>query len=178
MTIGTLSRACLRSAPVRQARPGIQATGSAYQALCGSMIPGAIRDGRLAPTLRPAIIPELPVRGPDVLAHVLRGSGAAPVPEDCPTWWGIGICQRTLAGSERRPKAYTVGVIARHWDRLVRRGERVKAPAGKPAKSHARVRALVSGRGDLRWGSQSRNISLNPLSPVRSGVRAFTAKAR
>ena len=34
-----------------------------------------------------------------------------------------------------------------------------------------------SRRGDLCRGSRSHIISLSPLSPVRSGVRAFTAKA-
>jgi hypothetical protein len=175
--IGALSGACLRLAPVSQARPDYHPTGLALQHQCGVTAPGVIRDGRPAPTIEPAIIPGLPVSWARRACTCFRPLCSERRPMDCPARWGIGIFQRARQMLPASAEGISVGVIARHWDRLVRRGERVKAPAGNPAKSHARARAFSSGRGDLRRSSRDHIISLYPLSPGRSGVRAFPMKS-
>jgi hypothetical protein len=62
----TLSCACLRKTHGLKPPPANSPIGSAFRPRCDQTVPGATSGGRLAPTLRPAIIPELPVRGPDV----------------------------------------------------------------------------------------------------------------
>jgi len=77
----------------------------------------------------------------------------------------------------RSEQGYRVGAVSRRGSARLCGNDGWQIATGRRAVSAAHDASFGSGRGDLCRGSRSHIISLSPLSPVRSGVRAFTAKA-
>ena len=105
---------------------------------------GAVIDARRAPTLRPAIIPDMPVKWAR-LACTCFPSLVAMAVRRLPGMLGCQHLIRTDVHLHCHVQATCVGVSARHWDRLVRMAERAKSHAGRPAIG-ARAALLCFGQ--------------------------------
>ena len=137
----------------------------------------------LARTIKPAMSRTLScLGGPDPRPGSLAASSRRCWRMRCPPTRAAGlncawISKRARYGV-RVARGYSVGAVRCRGSARLCSGDGWQIATGSPAKPHARVRALDSGRGDLRRSGRSRMKNLNPLSPVRSGVRAVTMIAR
>ena len=129
----------------------------------------------LARTIKPAMSRTLScLGGPDPRPGSLAASSRRCWRMRCPPTRAAGlncawISKRARYGV-RVARGYSVGAVRCRGSARLCSGDGWQIATGSPAKPHARVRALDSGRGDLCRGSRCHNISLSPLSRGRTRV--------